>query len=81
MKRSLYLLKKTLILWPHTKKKFDSIKVIVNKLKGAQSSNAQTSPELPLRFHYTLLNIINILMSYEPDAMLLPQLTMIFKLL
>ncbi len=44
MKRSLYLLKKTLILWPHTKKRFESIKIIVNKLKGAQSSNAQTSP-------------------------------------
>lgn len=36
---------------------------------------------MPLRFHYTLLNIINILMSYEPDAKILPQLTMIFKLL
>lgn len=36
---------------------------------------------MPLRFHYTLLNIINILISYEPDAKLLPQLTMIFKLL
>lgn len=64
MKRSLYLLKKTLILWPHTKKKFDSIKVIVNKLKSVQPTSAQTSPEMPLRFHYTLLNIINILMSY-----------------
>ncbi len=75
------MLKKTLILWPHTKKKFESIKVIVNKLKGAQSSSTQPSPEMPLRFHYTLLNIINILMNYEPDAKLLPQLTMIFKLL
>ena len=36
---------------------------------------------MPLRFHYTLLNIISILMNYEPDAKLLPQLTMIFKLL
>lgn len=44
MKRSLYLLKKTLILWPHTKKKFESIKINVNKLKGAQSVNPQMSP-------------------------------------
>lgn len=36
---------------------------------------------MPLRFHYTLLNIILILMSYESDSKLLPQLTMIFKLL
>jgi hypothetical protein len=41
MKRSLYLLKKTLILWPHTKKKFESIKLIVTKLKTAQNINNQ----------------------------------------
>ena len=34
MKRSLFLLKKTLILWPNTKKKFEAIRTIVNKLKG-----------------------------------------------
>ena len=33
MKRSLYLLKKTLILWPNTKKKFDGIKNIIGKQK------------------------------------------------
>ncbi len=80
MKRSLYLLKKTLILWPHTKKKFQSIKVIVTKLKTAQNVNNQ-NPQMPLRFYYTLLNIILILMSYESDSKLLPQLTMILKLL
>ena len=39
MKRSLYLLKKTLILWPNTKKKFDGIKSIVNKQKNTGTSN------------------------------------------
>lgn len=42
MKRSLYLLKKTLILWPNTKKKFESIKVIVNKLKSSQVNNGNS---------------------------------------
>ena len=36
---------------------------------------------MPLRFHYTLLNIINILLLYEQDTKLIPQLTLIFKLL
>jgi len=40
MKRSLYLLKKTLILWPNTKKKFDTIKNIVNKLKGTNPNSS-----------------------------------------
>lgn len=40
MKRSLYLLKKTLILWPNTRKKFDAIRTIVNKLKGANTGAA-----------------------------------------
>lgn len=35
MKRSLYLLKKTLILWPNTKKRFEAIRTIVNKLKSS----------------------------------------------
>lgn len=77
MKRSLYLLKKTLILWPNTKKKFDNIKAIINKQK---STNTQGT-ESPFRFHYTLLNIINILLLYETDERLLPQLTTIFKLM
>lgn len=64
MKRSLYLLKKTLILWPNTVKKFDGIKSIINKQKNAAGT---TSSEVPLRFHYTLLNIINILLMYEPN--------------
>ena len=37
--------------------------------------------EMPLRFHYTLLNIIHILLLYEKDERVLPQLTAIFKLL
>ena len=37
MRRSLYLLKKTLILWPNTRKKFDTIKTIVNTLKSSNS--------------------------------------------
>lgn len=77
MKRSLYLLKKTLILWPNTKKKFDGIKSII----GKQKSTANSNTESPLRFHYTLLNIINILLNYETDEKLSPQLTSIFKLL
>lgn len=80
MKRSLYLLKKTLILWPNTKKKFDAIKTVVNKLKSTNIAGMQSS-EMPLRFHFTLLNIIHILLLYEPDHKLLPQLTGIFKLL
>lgn len=36
---------------------------------------------MPLRFHYTLLNIIHILLLYEKDEKLVPQLTSIFKLL
>lgn len=36
---------------------------------------------MPLRFHYTLLNIIHILLLYEKDDRVLPQLTSIFKLL
>lgn len=36
---------------------------------------------MPLRFHYTLLNIIHILLLYEQDQKLVPQLTGIFKLL
>jgi len=36
---------------------------------------------MPLRFHYTLLNIINILLLYEQDSKLISQLTSIFKLL
>ena len=78
MKRSLYLLKKTLILWPNTKKKFDGIKMIINKQKNATGA---TNPEVPLRFHYTLLNIINILLMYETDEKVAGQLSFIFKLL
>lgn len=36
---------------------------------------------MPLRFHYTLLNIIHILLLYEQDNRIVPQLTSIFKLL
>lgn len=64
MKRSLFLLKKTLILWPNTRKKFDSIKLIINKLKSTNSSASSQSNEQPLRFYYTLLNIINIMLLY-----------------
>ena len=81
MKRSLFLLKKTLILWPHTKKKFEAIRTIVNKLKGNSPNMAMQNSEMPLRFHYTLLNIIHILLLYEKDERVLPQLTSIFKLL
>jgi hypothetical protein len=81
MRRSLYLLKKTLILWPNTKKKFDTIRTIVNKLKGANSATNSQGTEMPLRFHYTLLNIMHILLLYEQDKRLVPQLTSIFKLL
>lgn len=73
-------MKKTLILWPNTKKKFDAIKVVVNKLKSSNNTNLQNN-EMPLRFHYTLLNIISILLLYEQDVKLIPQLTSIFKLL
>lgn len=78
MKRSLYLLKKTLILWPNTRKKFDGIKSIVNKQKNTTGT---TNPEIPLRFHYTLLNIINILLMYETNEKVASQLSSIFKLL
>jgi hypothetical protein len=78
MKRSLYLLKKMLILWPSTKKKFDQIKVVVQKLKAIASNQPQQDP--PLRFHYTLLNIIHIMMEFESDAELINQLENIFKL-
>jgi|JI6StandDraft_1071083.scaffolds.fasta_scaffold18525_6 hypothetical protein len=78
MKRSLYLLKKMLILWPNTKKKFDQIKVVVQKLKVI--ANTQPAQDPPLRFHYTLLNIINIMMEFETDAELVGQLENIFKL-
>jgi hypothetical protein len=81
MKRSLYLLKKTLILWPNTRKKFDTIRTIVNKLKGANSGAVSQGAEMPLRFHYTLLNIVHILLLYEQDQRIVPQLTAIFKLL
>lgn len=81
MKRSLFLLKKTLILWPNTKKRFEAIRTIVNKLKSSSSNVAMQSNEMPLRFHYTLLNIIHILLLYERDDRVLPQLTSIFKLL
>jgi hypothetical protein len=81
MKRSLYLLKKTLILWPNTRKKFDTIRTIVNKLKGANSGAVSQGAEMPLRFHYTLLNIVHILLLYEQDHRIVPQLTSIFKLL
>jgi hypothetical protein len=37
MKRSLYLLKKMLILWPSTKKKFDQIKVVVHIMMEFES--------------------------------------------
>lgn len=81
MKRSLFLLKKTLILWPNTKKKFEAIRTVVNKLKSSNSNANMQHNEMPLRFHYTLLNIINILLLYEQDSKLLPQLISIFKLL
>lgn len=81
MKRSLFLLKKTLILWPHTKKKFEAIRTIVNKLKSSSNNMSMPNNEMPLRFHYTLLNIIHILLLYEKDDRVLPQLTSIFKLL
>lgn len=80
MKRSLFLLKKTLILWPNTKKRFEAIRTIVNKLKGPGNTGVQNT-QMPLRFHYTLLNIIHILLLYEKDDRVLPQLTLIFKLL
>lgn len=75
------MLKKTLILWPNTKKKFEAIRVVVNKLKSSTTNANLQNNEMPLRFHYTLLNIINILLLYEQDSKLLPQLTSIFKLL
>lgn len=78
MKRSLYLLKKMLILWPNTKKKFEQIKVVVQKLKVI--TNTQPAQDPPIRFHYTLLNIINIMMEFESDAELVGQLDSIFKL-
>ena len=78
MKRSLYLLKKTLILWPNTKKKFDNIKGVINRQRT--TNNTQNS-DSPLRFQYTLLNIINILLTYETDEKLLPQLISIFRLI
>lgn len=81
MKRSLFLLKKTLILWPNTKKRFEAIKTIVTKLKSNTGNTGTQSNEVPLRFHYTLLNIIHILLLYERDDRILPQLTSIFKLL
>ena len=77
MKRSLYLLKKTLILWPNTKKKFDNIKGVISRQKNTNVQGVDS----PLRFQYTLLNIINILLMYETDEKLLPQLTSIFKLI
>jgi hypothetical protein len=81
MKRSLFLLKKTLILWPNTKKKFEAIRTVVNKLKSSSNTATLQSNEMPLRFHYTLLNIMSILLMYEQDQKLLPQLTSVFKLL
>ena len=81
MKRSLFLLKKTLILWPHTKKRFEAIRTIVNKLKSSSTNAPMQNTEMPLRFHYTLLNILHILLLYEKDERVLPQLTSIFKLL
>ena len=74
-------MKKTLILWPNTKKKFEAIRTIVTKLKNSSSAVSMQNNEIPLRFYYTLLNIIHILLLYEKDERVFPQLTTIFKLL
>lgn len=78
MKRSLYLLKKMLILWPGTKKKFDQIKVVVQKLKNMASTQPMQDP--PLRFHYTLLSIMVMMLEFESDSELVGQLDPLFKL-
>lgn len=78
MRRSLYLLKKMLILWPNTRKRFEQIKILVQKMKSLTTN--QPAQEPPLRFHYTLLNIVNILMEFESDAEIAKEINNIFKL-
>lgn len=68
MKRFLYLLKKMLILWPNTKKKFDQIENVIKKLRqNPHAHNPNMNPSINdpyLRFHYAFLNIINTLLEF-----------------
>lgn len=85
MKRFLYLLKKMLVLWPNTKKKFDQIETVIRKLRqNSHYHNPSANPSLNndsyLRFHSAFLNIINILLEFEQDHLLQGKLMMIFNL-
>ena len=85
MKRFLYLLKKMLVLWPSTKKKFDQIENVVKKIRqgphvhGTNLAQSQANDPL-LRFHYAFLNIINTLLEFEEDANLNGKLITILNL-
>ena len=53
-----------LILWPNPKKRFDQVKLVVNKIK--QNPVIQNPPD-PMRFYYALLHIIYILLNFDSD--------------
>ncbi len=80
MKRSLHLLKKSLILWPKTIKKFEGIKNIVSRLKNSPNTAVSHYGDNPSKFHYSLLNVIHSIIMCEDDSEILEQMSSIFKL-
>lgn len=77
IKRSLYLLKKIFIIWPHTQIKFDTInKQCINLIKQDKQQQLENS-----KFNYTLLNIINIMIEFEKPENILNNLETIMGLL
>jgi hypothetical protein len=80
MKRSLYLLRKMLLLWPKTAKKYDQIKSIIQKMRINQNSQANNA-ESNNRFHQVLLNLLLILIEFEDPEVIDGQSMRLFELL
>jgi hypothetical protein len=77
IKRSLYLLKKIIIIWPDTRIKFNTLeKQCQNIIKNEQVQHLEKN-----RFNFTLLTILNILLEFEREENILENIELIHKLL
>lgn len=66
MHRCLYLLKKTLFIWPHTKIKYDHFKNLQQKFQQIFDQSTQQNNTIDqLKFQYSFLNILNILLEFD----------------
>lgn len=87
MQRCLYLLKKTLFIWPHTKIKYDNFKNQMTKFQN-QQDNPQNQPQQQqnqnidkLKFQYSFLNILNILLEFDKPDNIFQNLSVIIELI